>query len=70
MLTVAVEIRISQKGGLVGGAVDRAVLMIGGGVVGWCWYRVGGVGIRSSEKCVFFRRDFPQIFHYIRRQIR
>ena len=32
-------------------AVTRAVLMMVGGVVGW--YRVGGVGIRSSEKNFF-----------------
>ena len=26
----------------------------------WCWYRVRGVCIRSSEKCFSFRRDFSQ----------
>ena len=31
-----------------------------GGVVG-CWYRLRGVGIRSSEKSFHFRRDFPEL---------
>ena len=32
--------------------VTRAVLMRGGGLVG-CWYRLRGVGIRSSENILF-----------------